>query len=98
MIGPDLSEFDTSFVKNTPIRSVSEQFNVQFRAEFFNILNHVNYAVPPKSGTFVFAQAAASKGGVPVAVPQTPLSTAGVLVGPTATSSRQLQFALKVTF
>jgi len=98
VIGPDLSEFDTSFVKNTPIRSVSEQFNVQFRAEFFNILNHVNYAVPPKSGTFVFAQAAASKGGIPVAVPQTPLSTAGVLVGPTATSSRQLQFALKVTF
>lgn len=98
VIGPNLADFDTSFVKNTPIRSISEQFNVQFRVEFFNILNHVNYAVPPKSGTFVFAQAPVSKGGVPVAVPQTPLSTAGVFVGPTATSSRQLQFALKLTF
>jgi Carboxypeptidase regulatory-like domain/TonB-dependent Receptor Plug Domain/TonB dependent receptor len=98
VIGPGLAEFDTSLVKNTAVPRISETFNVQFRAEFFNLLNRVNYAVPPKSGTFVFAQAPAPVNGVPVSQNQTPLTTAGVLVGPTATSSRQIQFGLKVIF
>lgn len=98
VIGPGLSELDTSVGKSFPIHRISDDFNVQFRAEFFNVLNAVNYGVPPKSGTFVFAQAPASGGGVPVTVPTTPLTSAGVLVGPTATSSRQLQFALKIVF
>lgn len=86
IIGPGLATFDTSFVKNNLIRSVSESFNVQFRAEFFNILNHVNYATPPKSGTQLFSASGAA------------LTTGGVLVGPTASSSRQMQFALKIYF
>ena len=32
--------------KNNPIKRISENFNVQFRAEFFNILNRANFAVP----------------------------------------------------
>jgi Carboxypeptidase regulatory-like domain/TonB-dependent Receptor Plug Domain len=98
VIGPGLAEFDTSLVKNTAIPRISETFNVQFRAEFFNLLNRVNYTVPPKSGTFVFAQAAVPTNGVPVSQTQPPLATAGVLVGPTATSSRQIQFGLKIIF
>jgi hypothetical protein len=85
-------------VKNTAIPRISESFNVQFRAEFFNLLNRVNYTVPPKSGTFVFAQAPVATNGVPVSQNQSPLTTAGVLVGPTATSSRQIQFGLKIIF
>ena len=32
--------------KNNYIKKISENFNVQFRAEIFNILNHANFARP----------------------------------------------------
>ncbi len=86
IIGPRLTDFDSSLVKDTKIPRISETFNLQFRAEVFNVLNHVNYATPPKSGSLLFNQSGGS------------LSSGGVLVGPTASSSRQTQFALKVIF
>jgi hypothetical protein len=87
IIGPRLIDVDTSLVKNTPIPRISETFNFQFRAELFNVANHVNYATPPKSGTQLFNASGAAL-----------TSTGGVLVGPTAGSSRQAQFAVKVIF
>jgi len=86
ILGPGLTDFDTSLIKNTRIPKISEAFNLQFRAELFNIFNRVNYATPPKAGTQLFNGAGAA------------LATGGVLVGPTATSSRQAQFAVKVLF
>ncbi len=88
IIGPSLSEFDTSLVKNTRFSAFSEQLNIQFRAELFNVLNHGNYGPPPKAGTQFF-----SANGSPLSA-----ASAGVLVGPAATSSRQAQFALKILF
>jgi hypothetical protein len=41
--GPGFHNFDFSIVKNTKIR---ERFNTQFRAEFFNLTNHPNFALP----------------------------------------------------
>jgi len=41
--GPGLETIDFSVVKNT---RVSERLNVQFRAEFFNLLNHTNFNLP----------------------------------------------------
>ena len=35
---------DFSVFKNNYIRKISESFNVQFRAEMFNVLNHTNFA------------------------------------------------------
>ena len=87
IIGPRLIAMDTSLVKNTPIPRISETFNFQFRAELFNVANHVNYATPPKSGTQLFNGSGAAL-----------TSTGGVLVGPTAGSSRQAQFAVKIIF
>jgi hypothetical protein len=46
LIGPGLTNLDFSVFKNNYIRRISESFNVQFRAEFFNILNHANFNVP----------------------------------------------------
>ena len=45
LAGPGLTNFDMSLVKNTRITRISETFNVQFRAEFFNIMNHANFQV-----------------------------------------------------
>src|SRR5438445_1414399 len=46
LIGPGVTSLDFSLFKNNYIKRISERFNVQFRAEIFNILNHVNFAPP----------------------------------------------------
>jgi hypothetical protein len=43
LIGPGLATLDLSFLKNTRI---GERMNLQFRAEFFNILNRANFNFP----------------------------------------------------
>ena len=44
--GPDLQTVDLSVMKNT---SVNERVELQFRAEFFNALNHTNLGPPIRS-------------------------------------------------
>ena len=46
IIGPGLVNFDFSLVKNSKISRISENFAIQFRAEFFNVFNHTNFAPP----------------------------------------------------
>ena len=41
--GPNYRNFDFSLTKNTQI---TDRFGVQFRAEFFNLFNHPNFALP----------------------------------------------------
>jgi hypothetical protein len=78
IFGPGLATLDFSLFKNF---KVSERVGLQFRAEFFNSLNHSNFGIP---ATGIFA------GG-------TYASSAGVISG-TATTSRQIQFGLKLNF
>ena len=105
IIAPSLTDLDASLVKNTRFKALREDMNLQFRAELFNILNHPNYGPPPKAGTQLFSGSCvrATVAGVPnvctnSAGPALSPATAGVLVGPTATTSRQAQFALKFIF
>ena len=46
--GPGFCNFDFSLIKDTPIgkRGGADALTVQFRAEFFNLFNIVNFAVP----------------------------------------------------
>jgi carboxypeptidase family protein/TonB-dependent receptor-like protein len=83
IVGPRLVNLDMSLFKNNYVRRISEQFNVQFRVEVFNILNHTNFN-PPTANSQVF-NGDGSTGGL----------TPGLL-DTTATTSRQVQFALKV--
>jgi len=85
LIGPGLSDID--FLINKHFR-MGEQRELQFRAEFFNILNHPNFEAPTATGRRIFA------GGLNPA----PSSSAGVLPFQTTTSSRQIQFGLKFVF
>jgi len=84
LIGPGLSNLDFALYKNIPVRRVSENFNIQFRAEAFNVLNHTNFASPINNST-LFDQSG------------TPIDGAG-LVDATSTTSRQLQFSLKLVW
>jgi len=55
--GPGLADFDLSVLKNTVI---TERMRLQFRAEFFNLLNHPNFGTPNQtvfSGTTFNASA-----------------------------------------
>jgi hypothetical protein len=52
LIGPGITNLDFSVFKNNRVPRISENFNVQFRAEIFNSLNHPNFAPPgPSDGT-----------------------------------------------
>jgi hypothetical protein len=82
LIGPGLSKLDFSVFKNNYVKRISESFNAQFRAEFFNILNHANFASPTDNLT-LFDQNSQ------------PIPSAG-LVTSTQTTSRQIQLALKL--
>jgi Carboxypeptidase regulatory-like domain len=43
LFGPNLFRWDNGFIKNTKI---TERLNLEFRAEFFNVLNHASFDVP----------------------------------------------------
>jgi hypothetical protein len=88
LTGPGLSELDLALVKNTTIH---ERLRAQFRAEFFNVLNRANFTTP---NPVVFSSGPTPK--TPTAEVE-PSSTAGV-VSATATTSRQIQFGLKLLF
>lgn len=81
LIGPGVSKLDFSVFKNNRVRRISENFNAQFRAEVFNILNRANFASPTDNST-VFDHLGS------------PISSAGLITS-TQTTSRQIQFALK---
>ena len=81
--GPGIVDFDYSVTKDT---SIKERVRLQFRAEFFNLLNHANFALPNAN---VFVQAPNGGGTVNPTFGKITL---------TSTSSRQIQFALKLLF
>jgi hypothetical protein len=91
VIGPGVTSLDLSFFKNNYIKSISENFNLQFRAEFFNIINHPNFAPPPNAtNTDVFDGTGHPNFGFANA----PLG----LLAKTTTTAREIQFAVKVIF
>jgi hypothetical protein len=86
LTGPGTTEVDFSVFKNNYIRKISENFNVQFRAEMFNLLNHANFAPPvTPDNTDIFDPTGA------------PTGVAGRLTR-TSTTAREIQFAIKVIF
>jgi hypothetical protein len=92
LTGPGYANLDLSLSKST---QVTEGVHAQFRAEFFNILNHTNLQTPqatvytagPTQST-----TAATRNTVPVLSP-----TAGVVTS-TASTSRQIQLGIKLLF
>jgi hypothetical protein len=77
--GPGLETLDLSLTKNT---SLTERVGLQFRAEFFNALNHTNLGVP-NPNVFIGTGAISPSAG---------------LITTTATTSRQIQLGLKVIY
>ena len=82
---PGLKTFDFSAFKAFQL---SERFSLQFRSEFFNILNHTNFNAPGFGGNGVVAISNSTNFTNP---------NFGE-IGSTRTNPRQIQFALKLYF
>ncbi len=80
LTGPGLTDLDFSAIRNGHL---TERLGLQFRAEFFNILNHTNFLTPNE-----VVYTSATSGISP---------TAG-LVTATSTTSRQIQFGVKLQY
>jgi len=57
-MGPGLADVDLSLFKNTPL---TERTTLEFRAEFFNLFNRVNFG-PPNTTVFANGTVSASAG------------------------------------
>jgi hypothetical protein len=79
LIGPGYNVWNASLSKNT---KVGEGMNLEFRSEFFNVLNHPNFGQP---GATIYDAAGRTQGD------------AGV-IQTTSSTSRQIQFGLKLSF
>ena len=86
LIGPAFWDMDSSLSRDARVKALSETFVVQFRAEFFNIMNHPSFGNPNSSlwnqgsnGTFV----------------PNPSVTQ---ITSTVSNPRQIQFGLKISF
>lgn len=80
LTGPKYADIDLGFFKNTYFGK-EDRFRAQLRAEFFNLLNHPNFAQPLRSLSFPSATFGT------IANTRTPSGDAG--------SARQIQLALK---
>ncbi|MGH9325346.1 MAG: hypothetical protein ACRD2B_01450, partial [Terriglobia bacterium] len=83
--GPGLAGWDFSLMRNFKISKLGEAGNLQFRAEFFNILNRADFAPPGSRAFEIFNKRGTINAG------------AGEITS-TASAQREIQFALKLMF
>ena len=95
LTGPPFRNWDFSLVKDTKVGFLGEAGLIQFRAEFFDVLNHPNFALP---------NGVAFRGAANHLTPfsEAPRGTAGVItktvVPSGGTGARNIQFALRLEF
>ncbi len=99
LTGPGFADWDLSLLKSI---ALSDTKHLQFRAEFFNILNHTNFLTPNEvvfaSGPTQDAKTVSTTGTLSAAQAAAPVQspTAGVITA--AATSRQIQLGLKLLF
>jgi len=102
IVGPSNFDLDNSLQKSWTLR---KKFNLQFRAEVFNILNHPSFGSPnttPFNSAITAAVNPLSSGGCTITASN--LASCGVAVNASAgritlttSSPRQIQLSLRIT-
>jgi outer membrane receptor protein involved in Fe transport len=87
--GPGLVTFDPSITKSFPLNADGSR-SIQFRTEIFNVFNHPNFAIPEVGNLTVFTSVDSAGKGV--------LNPTAGQITKTSTSSRQIQFSLRLVF
>jgi hypothetical protein len=93
---PGSGTWDFSLVKDTKLGFLGEEGNLQFRAEVFNVTNRANFGLPTSTVFSANTTSNCPSGAVSCNL-FAPFGTAGQITT-TSTTSRQIQFALKVVF
>jgi hypothetical protein len=83
---PGLYNIDFALAKDTPLPFMGETGKLEFRADFFNILNHTNFQLGKETRLFTGRQNV-----------EAPIAGAGEMLS-TSTKSRQVQLSLRVEF
>jgi hypothetical protein len=91
--GPPERNWDFSVVKATKLGFLGEGGMLEFRAEFFNVINHTNF-----SGDQLRTNVFSGKGGTQTPFAEAPKATAGLVQNQLANNQRQIQFALRLEF
>jgi hypothetical protein len=91
--GPPERDWDFSLVKDTKLGFLGEGGMLEFRAEFFNVLNHTNFSGDGLR-TNIFNGGGSSVGPFSEA----PKATAGVVTKQLTNNQREIQFALRLEF
>src|SRR3989454_1545366 len=87
--GPGLVTFDPSITKSFYLNSDGTR-SIQFRTEIFNAFNHPNFAIPEVGNLTVFTNVDSAGKGI--------LNPTAGQITKTSTSSRQIQFSLRLVF
>ena len=92
LTGPPERNWDFSLVKDTKLGFLGEAGMLEFRAEFFNVMNHPNFSGGNHFSVVVFPSAVTDTSPFSEA-PGNGRSTAQVQDG-----QREIQFALRIEF
>jgi Carboxypeptidase regulatory-like domain/TonB dependent receptor/TonB-dependent Receptor Plug Domain len=93
LTGPPEKNWDFSLVKDTKLGFLGEAGLLEFRAEFFNILNHPNF-----SGDHLSTAVFSGDGGDLTPFSEPLKSSAGQVTRQLSDNQRQIQFALRIEF
>jgi hypothetical protein len=93
--GPPFRNWDFSLVKDTKVGFLGEAGMVQFRAEFFDVLNHPNFALP---NGVAYAGNQGDLGPFSENHTRSAGSITKTVVPSGGTGARNIQFALRVEF
>ncbi|MEA2542309.1 MAG: hypothetical protein QOH35_3675, partial [Acidobacteriaceae bacterium] len=90
LVGPGYADWDLSLLKYTRL---TESARLQFRAEFFNVLNHTNLQLPNE----IVYSSGPTQGTTANQTTPVSLGSPGVITA-TANTSRQIQLGAKIIF
>lgn len=91
--GPNFHQFDMSIIKTTKL---GEGVSLQFRAEFFNIFNHSNFALPTETANLGVALNSPGSFGVSTSTVNSQNQQLGAIFAPGG--PRNIQFGIKLVY
>jgi len=97
LTGPPERDWDFSLVKDTKLGFLGEAGTLEFRAEFFNVLNHPNFSGGAHFNVQVFP-ASEPPGVLPDTGPFSEMPSNGRATTEVQDGQREIQFALRLEF